>query len=146
MKAVVQRVKSAKVTIDGKINGQIQKGLLVLLGITHSDDSKTIDWMCNKLLNLRIFNDDNDKMNLSVSDIEGGILVISNFTLYADARKGFRPSYTDAAPPEVSEPIYNQFMLALKNSTNLSIQEGIFGAMMDVELINDGPVTIIIEK
>lgn len=146
MKAVVQRVKSAKVTIDGKINGQIQKGLLVLLGITHDDDSKTIDWMCNKLLNLRIFNDENDKMNLSVTDINGGILVISNFTLYADARKGFRPSYTDAAPPEVSEPIYDQFMNTLKGSTNLLIQEGVFGAMMDVELTNDGPVTIIIEK
>ena len=146
MRAVVQRVSRASVTIGGKLNGKIDKGIMVLLGICETDNQATIDWMVNKLINLRIFSDADDKMNLSVKDISGGILVVSNFTLYGDAQKGFRPSYTGAAAPVISEPLYNQFMETLRSSCELPIAQGEFGAMMDVELVNDGPVTIIIEK
>lgn len=145
MKAVVQRVSKAKVTIAGKVNGEIEKGILVLLGIAAGDDASVIEKMCRKLANLRIFPDEQDKMNLSVSDINGEILVISNFTLYADAKKGYRPSYVAAAAPELAEPIYDDFLNFFKSNYSLKIEQGVFGAMMDVELVNDGPVTIIID-
>lgn len=146
MKAIVQRVKFAKCIIDGKIHSEIKNGILVLLGITHSDNMESIKWFSNKIANLRIFIDDNGKMNQSVSDINGGIMIISNFTLYGDAKKGFRPSYIDAAPPEISEPIYNDFVKYMQDNYNLNIVSGVFGAMMDLEFINSGPVTVIIEK
>lgn len=145
MRAVVQRVSEARVKIDGIIKGEINSGIMVLVGITNGDDEKTNDWMYNKLVNLRIFEDSDGKMNLSVKDISGGILLISNFTLYGDAKKGFRPSFIEAAVPQISEPIYNSLLDKLKES-GLLIQSGEFGAMMEVELINDGPVTIFIEK
>lgn len=145
MKAIVQRVSRANVKVAGKVIGEIDRGIMVLVGITEGDSEKTIDWMCNKLINLRIFEDSEGKMNLSVNDISGAILLISNFTLYGDAKKGFRPSFIEAAPPLISEPIYNSMLEKLRGS-GLLIQSGEFGAMMEVELINDGPVTIIIEK
>lgn len=145
MKAVIQRVSSAQVEIDNKINGKIDTGLMVLLGIKEDDDEKIIDWMINKILNLRIFGDDSGKMNLSVKDVSGGILIISNFTLYGNAKKGFRPSYTDAAKPEKAEELYNIFIEKISRE-EINIQTGIFGASMNVTLVNDGPVTIIVEK
>ncbi|MCX6156213.1 MAG: D-aminoacyl-tRNA deacylase [Candidatus Kapabacteria bacterium] len=144
MKAVVQRVKRAKVAVDGDIIGEIGFGLLVLIGIKEGDNNETIRWMSNKLVNLRIFPDDDDKMNLSVSDVGGGILVISNFTVYGDVNKGFRPNFMAAAAPEISEPIYNELLNYLRNNYNLKIEAGKFGAMMEIELVNDGPVTIVI--
>jgi D-aminoacyl-tRNA deacylase len=145
MKAVVQRVKDAKVEINGKIVGEIDHGLLVLLGIIEGDDSH-IDWMCNKLANLRIFPDDEGKMNRSVSDVGGGILIVSNFTLYGNVQKGFRPSFGKAAHPDISEPIYDKLVDHFKEKYDVRLATGKFGAMMDVSLVNDGPVTIIIEK
>lgn len=145
MKFIVQRVSQAKVTIDGRIHGSINLGLMVLVGFTHTDTNEKINWLCNKLIGLRIFSDENDKMNLSVKDVDGGILLISNFTLYADSNKGFRPSFIDAAKPDFAEELYKYTIDYLKKS-NLNIQTGIFGAMMDVEIINSGPVSIILEK
>jgi len=126
--------------------GQIGRGLLVLLGIGKGDTETDADWMINKLLNLRIFPDAADKMNRSVTDISGGILVVSQFTLYGDARKGTRPSFSDAMPPAEAEKFYNEFMVKLRKATSLIVTEGKFAAMMDVELVNDGPVTIILES
>jgi D-aminoacyl-tRNA deacylase len=147
VKAVVQKVSSASVSVEGNQCGTINRGLLVLLGITHDDNPDTVRWMANKLANLRIFPDEEGKMNKSVLDISnGGILVISNFTLYGEISSGFRPSFTKAARPEIAEPLYELMLGELKSNFNLNIQSGIFGAMMDVQLINDGPVTIIIEK
>ncbi len=148
MKAVVQRVKSAKVSVENNVVGQIEAGILVFIGISSEDTTKTTEWMANKLANLRIFNDENDKMNLSVSDISGGILLISNFTLYGDAKKGFRPNYLAAAPPDFSKPYFENFVKYMQTnySQNINIQQGIFGASMEVDLVNDGPVTLIIEK
>lgn len=145
MRAVIQRVTEAKVTIEGRVKGEIKEGLLVLLGIAVSDTSRTVDWMCNKIANLRIFNDDEDKMNLSLLDVGGEILLISNFTLYGDASKGFRPSFIQAAKPHASEPLYDEMIIKLKDY-NLKIETGVFGAMMDIHLVNSGPVTIQIEK
>lgn len=146
MKAVVQRVKRCNVRIDGKIVGEISKGLLVLIGINNVDNIDTIKWMANKLLNLRIFPDEEDKMNKSLLDINGELLIVSNFTLYGDVQRGFRPSFSKAAVPEISEPIYDNLINYIKENFNIKLATGIFGAMMDIELINDGPVTIIIEK
>ncbi|MCL5991713.1 MAG: D-aminoacyl-tRNA deacylase [Bacteroidetes bacterium] len=146
MRTVVQRVNRASVTIDGKVTGEIGKGLLVFLAISNSDNSEIMRWMCNKLVNLRIFPDEEGKMNKSVLDTGGGILLISNFTLYGDASKGFRPSFIKSAPPEISKPLYESMVLYLKENYPLHIASGEFGAMMDIELVNDGPVTIIIEK
>ena len=145
MRAIVQRVSRASVTVEGKITGEIKAGLMVLLGIKDTDDDAVIEWMCNKLVNLRIFPDEEGKQNLSVKEVGGGILLVSNFTLYGDVKKGFRPSFGHAAKPEISEPIYEKMIDALK-SRSIPLATGIFGAMMDVELINDGPVTILIEK
>ena len=146
MKAVVQRVSRACVKVDNQTVGEIGAGLLVLLGVGKDDAEADADWMVNKLIALRIFPDDAKNMNRSVTDISGGILVVSQFTLYGDARKGTRPSFTDAMPPADAEQFYNGFMAKLRAATSLKIAEGRFAAMMDVELVNDGPVTIILDS
>lgn len=145
MRAVVQRVSKASVEIEGKIVGKINEGIVVFVAINESDNDKSIEWMSNKLVNLRIFPDENGKMNKSVSDIRGGILLISNFTLYGDVKKGFRPSFINSARPEFSEPMFNKLLDYLRTNYNLQIETGKFGAMMNIELVNDGPVTIIID-
>lgn len=146
MKVVVQRVKSASVKVGNQICGVIDKGLLLLVGIHQDDTEEQMKWMCEKILKLRIFEDEDDKMNLSVTDVGGSILVVSQFTLYGDARKGTRPSYIEAARPEKAEPMYEDMIRYFKEHSELNIQTGRFGAMMDVKLINDGPVTLILEK
>lgn len=145
MKVVVQRVSEAEVVIDGRVNGKIDNGLLVFVGFTNDDNIEKVKWMCSKISGLRVFSDKAGKMNLSVSDVGGGLLVISNFTLYGDSAKGNRPNFTAAAKPETAIPLYD-FMINEFRTTNPQVETGIFGAMMDVRLVNDGPVTIIIEK
>jgi D-tyrosyl-tRNA(Tyr) deacylase len=146
MKAVVQRVSRASVRIDHQIVGEIERGLLVLLGIGKDDAVADADWMIKKLLALRIFPDDAKNMNRSVTDIDGGLLVVSQFTLYGDTRKGTRPSFTDAMPPTEAEQFYSEFVVKLRAATPLKIAEGKFAAMMDVDLVNDGPVTIVLDS
>lgn len=147
MKAVVQRVRQASVSVQGEITGEIGCGLMVLIGIGPTDTPETARWMGDKLAGLRIFSDAVGRMNLSVAEIGGGLLIVSNFTLYGDARKGFRPSFADAAPPEFAQNIYDYLISYLRSTyPELPIATGIFGAMMDVALINDGPVTILLEK
>ena len=145
MRAVVQRVSSSRVTVDERVTGEVKKGLLVLLGVTHDDTSKDVDYMVDKVTNLRIFEDENGKMNLSLKDIKGEILAVSQFTLYGDARKGRRPSFLDAAKPEISKPLYDYFNKSLEKA-GVHTETGIFGAMMKVSLINDGPTTIILDS
>jgi D-tyrosyl-tRNA(Tyr) deacylase len=145
MKVVIQRVSRATVTIIDKIRSEIASGLLVFLGIEESDNDTDADWLCNKIVHLRIFNDNNGIMNLSVKDVGGNILVISQFTLHAKTRKGNRPSYIRAAHPDIAIPLYNTFVSNLSKLLGNEIATGEFGAMMQVELINDGPVTIIID-
>ncbi len=145
MKLVIQRVSECKVIVNQEVVGEISKGLLVLLGITHQDTSKEVEYCIKKLLALRVFEDSESKMNLSVSDIQGEILVVSQFTLYGDTQKGNRPSFIQAAKPDIAIPIYEEFLEKLKKSTSLKVQSGIFGADMKVHLVNDGPVTIIID-
>lgn len=145
MRAVIQRVSECKVIVNQEIVGQISKGLLVFLGITHTDTSKEIDYLIKKILNLRIFEDEQGKMNVSVNDIQGEVMVVSQFTLYGDTQKGNRPSFIQAAKPEIAIPLYEEFLEKLKKSTTLKIQNGIFGADMKVHLINEGPVTIHID-
>ncbi len=146
MKVVIQRVSEASVTIDGKVNGSIEKGLMVLVGVETEDTKDDVQWLCQKIVNLRIFDDAEGVMNHSLLDIGGNILVISQFTLHASTKKGNRPSYIQAARPEISIPLYEQFVEQLKLLTGLDIQTGIFGADMKVALVNDGPVTIIIDS
>jgi len=146
MKAVVQRVSRASVSVDGQVIGQIGRGLLVLLGIGKNDTPADADWMINKLLNLRIFPEETKNMNRSVTDIGGEILVVSQFTLYGDTHKGMRPGFSDAMPPAEAERFYNEFMSKLRAATRLKVAEGKFAAMMDVELVNDGPVTIMLDS
>lgn len=146
MKAVIQRVSKASVTVDGAVTGSINHGLLILLAIHKNDSPETLIWMADKITRLRIFQDDEGKMNRSVQDVNGGILVVSQFTLYGDVRKGTRPSFIESAPPEKAEAMYNDFVTWLETNSGLTIQTGIFGAMMDVQLNNDGPVTIIIDR
>lgn len=146
MKLIIQRVLEAKVEIDKKEVAKINQGLLVLIGINGSELDDDISWLINKLANLRIFGDNEGRMNLSVTDVKGGILVVPNFTLYADCRKGFRPSFINAAKPEEAEVIFDNFVKELKNKSKLDIQTGVFGADMKVSLTNDGPVTIEIER
>ena len=141
MRAVVQKVSSSKVTVDGEVIGKIEKGLMVLLGVTHDDTSKDVDYMVDKVTNLRIFEDENEKMNLSLKDVGGEILAVSQFTLYGDARKGRRPSFSDAARPEVANPLYEEFVEKIK-SQGINVGTGKFGAHMMVDLTNDGPVTL----
>lgn len=146
MKIVLQRVKKASVTVNNKISGSIENGLLLLVGIHESDTKKEVDWCCRKIPGLRIFEDDEGKMNRSVSDVNGGILVVSQFTLYGNAKKGTRPSFIEAAGPEIAEHLYDYMIEVLKRDSGLNIESGEFGAMMDVELVNSGPVTLILEK
>lgn len=144
MRAVIQRVLEASVTIDARIKSEIGKGLLILLGIEDADSELDIDWLCRKIVNLRIFSDEDGVMNLSVLDIHGSILVVSQFTLHASTKKGNRPSYIKAAKPEISVPLYESFVKNL-SQYELIVQTGEFGADMKVGLINDGPVTILID-
>lgn len=146
MRAVIQRVSRASVTVAGNTIGEIGQGLLVLLGVTHDDTAADSEWLIKKIVQLRIFNDTEGKMNLSVEDVAGGILVVSQFTLYADAKKGNRPSYIRSAPPAVSIPLYEEFLQVLRQRFQGPIATGEFGAMMDVSLLNDGPVTIILDS
>ena len=145
MRLVVQRVKNASVKVDGKVAGKINEGLLVLLGVTHEDNKEKADYLAKKLVNLRIFKDKNHKMNLSVRDINGELLIISQFTLYADTSQGNRPSFTSAAKPDFADELYEYFKEKCREY-DLKVESGIFGADMKVELLNDGPVTIILEK
>jgi len=145
MRAVIQRVSRASVTIDGAIHGQIERGLLVLLGIEDSDEAGDISWLSNKITQLRIFNDEAGVMNRSVIDIGGGILLVSQFTLHASTKKGNRPSYIRASKPEIAIPLYESMKVALAGLMGKPIQTGQFGADMQVELLNDGPVTIVID-
>ena len=146
MRAVIQRVSFSKVEVEGKTVGEIPQGLMVLLGITHEDNEKDIAWMIKKITQLRIFTDENDKMNLSVQDIGGDILVISQFTLYANAKKGNRPSYIRSAPPDIAIPLYEKFLAQLRVSFTGKVETGEFGASMQVSLLNNGPVTIILDS
>lgn len=145
MRTVVQRVSSASVTVDGNIIGKINKGFLVLLGIKSTDTKQDVDYMVKKVINLRIFRDENDKMNLSLKDVNGELLIVSQFTLYGDASGGNRPSFIEAAKPDIAIPLYEYFISECKKQINV-VQTGEFGADMKVELLNDGPVTIIMES
>jgi D-tyrosyl-tRNA(Tyr) deacylase len=145
MKAVIQRVSKASVTIDGKINGAIKVGLLVLIGIEDADTNDDIEWLSNKIINLRIFNDDEGVMNRSLIDINGELLLISQFTLHASTKKGNRPSYIKASKPPIAVPLYEKMITQLEKDLGKKIATGIFGADMKVELLNDGPVTIVID-
>jgi len=145
MRAVVQRVSKASVSVDGEVVGSIGRGLVVLIGVTQGDGEAEARFLAGKVANLRIFADDEGKFNRSAVDVNGEALVVSQFTLYADARKGRRPSFVRAAPPELAEPLIARFVSLLEEN-NLHVETGVFGAMMMVELHNDGPVTIILEK
>jgi len=146
MKVVIQRVSKSSVSINNVMTSEIKTGLLLLVGFSDTDTGESFDWMVKKILNLRIFSDALGKMNFSLLDIGGEILVVSNFTLFADAKKGNRPSYTEAAKPETAKLLYDKFLTILKESTELNVQSGEFGADMQIDLLNDGPVTIILEK
>ncbi|MFF2094025.1 D-aminoacyl-tRNA deacylase [Paenibacillus sp. NPDC058174] len=145
MKVVIQRSKRAEVTVDGGVTGAIEFGLVLLVGITHEDTEADVRWMADKVAGLRIFEDDNGKMNHSVVDIGGQILSVSQFTLYGDSRKGRRPNFMAAARPEQAEPLYERFNEALQ-AAGLTVATGVFGAMMDVSLVNWGPVTLIVDS
>jgi len=145
MRAVIQRVSNASVTIDNKIYSQIENGLLVLVGIEDADNPEDIEWLSGKIVNLRVFNDDNGVMNVSVKDINGEILAVSQFTLHASTKKGSRPSYIKASKPEFAIPMYEKFIQQLSNDLGKTVGTGVFGADMKVELLNDGPVTIVID-
>lgn len=145
MKAVIQRVTKASVTVDNKIHSQISNGLLVLVGIEDADGQEDIEWLSSKIVNLRIFDDLNRVMNVSIKDIQGDILVVSQFTLHASTKKGNRPSYIKASKPELAIPLYEKFLKQLTYDLEKDVKTGIFGADMKVELLNDGPVTILID-
>jgi D-aminoacyl-tRNA deacylase len=145
MRAVIQRVSRASVRIDGRIQGSIQHGMLVLLGIRASDTTTDLQWLAEKVINLRIFEDQQGKMNRSLADFDGEMLIISQFTLYGDCRKGRRPGFSSAAPPEIAEPLYQQFIEEVKNK-QVRVATGIFQATMEVELVNDGPVTLLLDS
>lgn len=142
MKTVIQRVSSASVNINASIVAKIQQGLLVLIGIEDADTHEDIQWLCQKIVNLRIFSDENDQMNLSVQDIDGDVIVVSQFTLHASIKKGNRPSYIKAAKPDIAIPLYQKFISQLETDLGKKIQTGTFGADMKVTLVNDGPVTL----
>lgn len=147
MRALVQRVKRCQVHIDGKLHSAIGPGMLVFLGVRRGDVEEDAQYLANRCAALRIFEDQQEKMNLSVKDIDGSVMVVSQFTLYADTRRGNRPGFTDAAPPEVAEDLYEKFVKHLKKNLGESrVATGVFQAMMDVEFINDGPVTVMIES
>ena len=145
MRIVLQRVSRARVTVEGRVTGEIGRGLLLLAGFTAGDTGEALAWMAKKVVGLRIFPDDEGKMNRSVEEVGGAILVVSQFTLYGDARKGNRPSFVDAARPEIAIPLYERFVALLRHAGR-RVETGEFGAMMDVELVNDGPVTLVLER
>lgn len=145
MRVVVQRVKHASVTINGTVNGKINNGFLVLLGIQSTDSEQDVDYLVKKLTNLRIFSDENDKMNLSLKDVNGELLIVSQFTLYANCKEGNRPSFVEAAKPDIAIPLYEYFVSECKKIIPV-VETGIFGADMKVDLLNDGPVTIIMDS
>ncbi len=149
MKVVVQRVSRAAVRVEGRVSGAIERGFVVLAGFAAADTDEALDWMAEKLLGLRVFADAQGKMNLALADVGGGLLVVSQFTLYGDVRKGRRPSFIDAAPPELAVRLYERFVGLLRQrgaATGTRVETGEFGAMMDVELVNDGPVTLWLER
>lgn len=146
MKVVIQRINQASVSIDNKIISSVNRGLVVLVGIANSDDKSDIDWLCNKIANLRIFDDKDGVMNLSLLDVDGEMIVVSQFTLQADTKKGNRPSYIHAAKPDVSVPLYEAFVHQMELVLGKQVQTGVFGANMQVSLTNDGPVTIVIDS
>ncbi|OUD37341.1 D-aminoacyl-tRNA deacylase [Flavobacterium sp. FPG59] len=146
MKVVIQRVSQASVTIDNQIVANIQKGLLVLVGIEDADTHEDSSWLSSKIVNLRIFGDENDVMNLSIKDINGDVIVVSQFTLHALTKKGNRPSYIKASKPEIAVPLYEQFVAQIEQDLGKKVQTGVFGADMKVQLLNDGPVTIVIDS
>jgi D-tyrosyl-tRNA(Tyr) deacylase len=147
MRVVLQRVSRAAVRVEGKTLGQIARGYLVLAGFAPTDSEQTLDWMAEKILGLRLFGDAEGKMNLDLDEVQGALLVVSQFTLYGDARKGRRPSFIDAAPPAVAIPLYERFVALLRErGGGVRVETGEFGAMMDVELVNDGPVTLLLER
>jgi D-tyrosyl-tRNA(Tyr) deacylase len=145
MRAVVQRVSKGSVAVEGQVIGTVERGVVVLVGVTHGDTEEQAEWLARKIAGLRIFEDRVGKMNASLLDVDGAALVISQFTLYADSRKGRRPGFTDAAPPEIAEPLVEYFAQALRNHS-VPVETGIFGADMLVEIHNDGPVTILLER
>ena len=145
MKLVVQRVDEARVTVDEKVVGEIKKGFMVLIGVTHDDTYEIADYLVNKLCHLRVFQDENSKMNLSIKDVDGELLIVSQFTLYADCQKGNRPSFVNSAKPEYANELYEYFVEKCSHEVK-KVQTGIFGAHMKVSLVNNGPVTIILEK
>ena len=149
MRVVLQRVARAEVRVDRRVTGKIGAGFLVLAGFAPSDGDDTLVWMADKILGLRLFGDAAGKMNLALADVKGALLVVSQFTLYGDAQKGRRPSFTDAAPPEIAVPMYERFVTLLRErgaGSGTAVETGEFGAMMQVELVNDGPVTLILER
>ncbi len=147
MRVVIQRVSSSSVTINGTLHSQISHGLLIFLGIKTGDVEEDVKYLAEKCTALRIFEDAEEKMNLSVQDVNGSVLIVSQFTLYGDTRKGNRPSFIDAAPPQIAEPLYEKFVASMKGLLGESkVASGVFRAMMDVALVNDGPVTVIIES
>jgi D-tyrosyl-tRNA(Tyr) deacylase len=146
MRAVVQRVTSASVAVDSETVGAIGAGLMILLGVTHSDGEEQVRWLARKVVGLRVFEDDAGKMNRSLLDVDGSALVVSQFTLYGDCRKGRRPSFTDAAPPEIAAPLCERFLDLLSQAGVVRVESGVFGAHMKVEIHNDGPVTLILER
>lgn len=145
MRALLQRVSQARVTVDGEVIGKIGRGFVILLGVTHDDDQSEAEWLADKVANLRLFEDDAGKMNLGLADVGGSVLVVSQFTLYGDARKGRRPSFTDAARPEKAEPLVHHFVARLRHQ-DVEVATGVFGAMMNVEIFNEGPVTLMLER
>ena len=146
MRVVLQRASRGSVTIEGSVVGEIGLGLVLLVGFTEGDDSETVRWMAEKVLGLRVFSDAEEKMNLSLEDVGGDLLVISQFTLYGDTRKGRRPSFVKAAPPPVAIPLYDHFLKVLRERASGKVESGEFGAMLDVELVNAGPVTLVLER
>jgi D-tyrosyl-tRNA(Tyr) deacylase len=145
MRAVIQRVSEASVTVDEKITGAIKRGLLIFLGIEDIDTAEDIEWLSSKIVNMRIFNDENGVMNIGLKDVDGDMLLVSQFTLHASTKKGNRPSYSRASKPDIAIPMYEQMIVQLEKDSGKKIQSGIFGADMKVKLLNDGPVTIVID-
>ena len=149
MRVVLQRVSRAEVRVDGRVTGKVGKGFLVLAGLAPTDTEESLAWMADKILGLRVFGDADGKMNLALADVSGALLVVSQFTLYGDSSKGRRPSFIDAAPPDIAIPLYERFVALLRErgaGSATRVETGEFGAMMEVELVNDGPVTLILER
>lgn len=145
MRALIQRVSKASVTVEGRIAGSIGHGYVILVGVTHGDSRQEVEWLANKIAGLRLFEDDAGKMNLSINDVGGSVLIVSQFTLYANAKKGRRPSFTGAAHPDYAEPLVSLFADEIQ-AMGIPVETGVFGAMMSVEIINDGPVTLMLER